>query len=162
MTMLQIKIPHAPRFRASVKPGNYAKVSEVLDKIGTRKARKPTIKADKRLYPAYWEGINTADYVRKFWRLNFKAATPDDLTMFYQELSTTPQQWPADPVFEALEPEDAPGPVHEALEPVLEALEPVLEALDPLAIPVLTTLTIEDTTSLPAWLTRGVPPAWLK
>lgn len=155
MAMLQITIPSAPRFRASVKPGNYAKVSEALDKIGTRKARKPTIKADKRLYPAYWEGINTADYVRKFWRLNFKAATPDDLTMFYQELSTTPQQWPAEPVFEALEPEDAPGPVHEALEPVLEALEP-------LAIPVLTTLTIEDTTSLPAWLTRGVPPAWLK
>ena len=153
--MIEIRPLNTPRFRASVKPGNYAKVSEALDKIGTRKARKPTIKADKRLYPAYWEGINTADYVRKFWRLNFKAATPDDLTMFYQELSTTPQQWPAEPVFEALEPEDAPGPVHEALEPVLEALEP-------LAIPVLTTLTIEDTASLPAWLTRGVPPAWLK
>ena len=169
MTMIEIRPLNAPRFRASVLPEHYTEVSEALSKISTRKTRRPTIKADKRLYPAYWEGINTADYVRRFWELNFRAATPDDLTMFYQELSTIPQQWPAEPVFEALEPEDAPGPVHEALEPVLEALEPVLEALEPvlealepLAIPVLTTLTIEDTASLPAWLTRGVPPAWLK
>ena len=156
MTMIEIRPLNAPRFRASVLPEHYTEVSEALSKISTRKTRRPTIKADKRLYPAYWEGINTADYVGKFWRLNFKAATPDDLTMFYQELSTTPQQWPAEPVHEALEP------VLEALEPVLEALEPVLEALEPLAIPVLTTLTIEDTASLPSWLTSGVPPAWLQ
>ena len=121
---MEIRPLNAPRFRASVLPEHYTEVSEALSKISTRKTRRPTIKADKRLYPAYWEGINTADYVGKFWRLNFRAATPDDLTMFYQELSTTPQQWPAEPV--------------------------------------LTTLTIEDTASLPAWLTRGVPPAWLK
>jgi uncharacterized protein HemY len=137
------------RCKLTVDIANYPKVRDKLDKLVKAKPRKPTIKADKRTYPVSGRYMDTASYVKAFWELNFKATTPDDLTMFYQELSTTPQQWPAEPVFEALEP-------------VLEALEPVLEALEPLAIPVLTTLTIEDTASLPAWLTKGVPPAWLK
>lgn len=161
MTMLQITIPNAPRFRASVTLENYPKLTDKFAKV-SGKARKPTIKAEKRLFPLYGKHMNTKDYVKAFWELNFKAEYRTDCEAFYEPLSTQPQQWPAEPVFEALEPEDAPGPVHEALEPVLEALEPVLEALEPLAIPVLTTLTIEDTASLPAWLTRGIPPAWIK
>ena len=134
MTMLQITIPHAPRFRASVKPGNYAKVSEALDKIGTRKARKPTIKAEKRLFPLYGKHMNTRDYVKAYWMLNFKAASFTDCEAFYEPLSEQPQEWPSEPLYE-----------------VLDEVEGVSSQID-----------LNGPQSLPSWLTSGVPPAWLQ
>lgn len=133
MTMLQITIPNAPRFRASVILENYPKMMGKFSKV-SGKARKPTIKADKRLFPVSGELMNTKDYVKAYWMLNFKGASLTDCEAFYEPLSKQPQEWPSEPLYEALDDE------------VVASSQ----------------IDLDGPESLPSWLTSGVPPAWLQ
>lgn len=133
MTMLQITIPSAPRFRASVTLKNFPKLMEKFSKV-SGKARKPTIKADKRLFPVSGQHMNTKDYVKAFWKLNFTAAAPEDCEAFYEPLSEQPQEWPQEPLYEVSD--DAAVASNQ--------------------------IDLDGPESLPSWLTSGVPPAWLQ
>ena len=132
--MMQITIPNAPRFRANVTLENYPKLSEKFAKVSKAKPRKPTIKAEKRLFPLSGKHMNTKDYVREYWMLNFKNEYRTDCEAFYEPLSTQPQEWPSEPLYE-----------------VLDEVEGVSSQID-----------LNGPQSLPSWLTSGVPPAWLK
>lgn len=134
MTMMQITIPNAPRFRASVTLENYLKLLDKFAKVSKAKPRKPTIKADKREYPLSGKHMNTKDYVKAFWELNFTAAAPEDCEAFYEPLSTQPQEWPSEPLY---------------------------ETLDDAAV-ASSQIDLDSPESLPSWLTSGVPPAWLQ
>lgn len=133
MTMMQITLPHAPRFRANVTLENYPKMSDKFAKV-SGKARKPTIKADKREYPLSGKHMTTKDYVKAYWELNFTAAAPEDCEAFYEPLSEQPQEWPQEPLYE-----------------VLDDAAVASGQID-----------LDDPQSLPSWLTSGVPPAWLQ
>lgn len=134
MTMIQITIPNAPRFRASVTLENYSKLSDKFAKVSKAKPRKPTIKADKRAYPVSGRYMDTASYVKAFWELNFKAEYRTDCEAFYEPLSTQPQQWPSEPLYEVLDEGDGAS----------------------------SQIDLDSPESLPSWLTSGVPPAWLQ
>lgn len=133
MAMLQITIPSAPRFRASVTLENYPKMSDKFAKV-SGKARKPTIKAEKRLFPVSGQHMNTQDYVKAYWMLNFKEASFTDCEAFYEPLSAHPQEWPQEPLYE-----------------VLDEVEGASSQID-----------LDGPESLPSWLTSGIPPAWLQ
>lgn len=127
---------HVPGTRCTltVDIANYPKVRDKLDKLAKAKPRKPTIKADKRLYPASGQYMDTTSYVKAFWELNFTAAAnPKDCDSFYHPLSKRAQEWPQEPLHEALD-DDADQPI---------------------------TYDIGAPESLPAWLTAGVQPSWL-
>ena len=74
---------------------------------------KPRPRVDRRVYPKFFEGDSTRDYVRAYWRLNTQRSTmlhagarihahPDhvDHLALYQPLSTARQYTPADPIEE--------------------------------------------------------------
>ena len=133
MAMMQITIPSAPRFRASVTLENYPKLSNKFAKV-SGKARKTAPKAEKRLFPLSGKHMNTRDYVKAYWMLNFKAASFTDCEAFYEPLSEQPQEWPSEPLYEALDDAAvASGQID-----------------------------LDDPQSLPSWLTSGIPPAWLQ
>lgn len=133
MTVIQITIPNAPRFRASVTLKNYPKLTDKFTKVSKAKPRKPTIKADKRTYPVSGRYMDTASYVKAFWELNFPVSTHYCNT-FYQPLSKRAQEWPQEPLYEVIaEDEGLPS-----------------------------TIEFDAPESLPSWLTSGVPPAWLQ
>lgn len=133
MAMMQITIPSAPRFRASVTLENYPNLSDKFAKV-SGKARRTAPKAEKRLFSLYGKHMNTKDYVREYWMLNFKAASFTDCEAFYEPLSEQPQEWPSEPLYE-----------------VLDEVEGVSSQID-----------LNGPQSLPSWLTSGVPPAWLQ
>lgn len=133
MAMMQITIPSAPRFRASVTLENYPKMSNKFAKV-SGKARKTAPKAEKRLFPLSGHHMTTKDYVREYWMLNFKAASFTDCEAFYEPLSEQPQEWPSEPIYE-----------------VLDEVEGVSSQID-----------LNGTENLPSWLTSGIPPAWLQ
>lgn len=133
MAMMQITIPSAPRFRASVTLENYPKLSDKFAKV-SGKARRTAPKAEKRLFSLYGKHMNTKDYVREYWMLNFKAEHRTDCEAFYEPLSEQPQEWPSEPLYE-----------------VLDEVEGVSSQID-----------LNGPQSLPSWLTSGVPPAWLQ
>ena len=127
---------HVPGTRCTLNVNieNFPTVQNKLDRIAKTKPRKPTIKAEKRLFPLYGKHMNTKDYVREYWMLNFKGASFTDCEAFYEPLSTQPQEWPSEPLYE-----------------VLDEVEGVSSQID-----------LNGPQSLPSWLTSGVPPAWLK
>lgn len=126
---------HVPGTRCtlSVDIANYPKVRDKMDKLVKAKPRKPTIKADKRAYPVSGRYMDTANYVRAFWELNFSTASPEDRIAFYEPLSERAQEWPQEPLHEVLDD---------------EVDQPI-------------TYDLAASESLPAWLTAGVPPSWL-
>lgn len=126
---------HVPGTRCvlSVNIANYPKVRDNLDKLAKAKPRKPTIKGDKRAYPVSGRYMDTASYVKAFWELNFTVSAPESRNAFYHPLSKRTQEWPQEPLHEVLdEDEGLPN-----------------------------TIAFDAPESLPAWLTAGVPPAWL-
>lgn len=112
---------------------NYPAVQTKLEKLSKAKPRKPTIKADKRTYPVYGRYMDTANYVKAFWELNFSAVSPEDHMAFYEPLSKRVQEWPQEPLHEVLDEDEGPPLTYDFAAPE----------------------------GLPAWLTEGVPPAWL-
>lgn len=126
---------HVPGTRCTltVDIANYPKVRDKLDKLTKAKPRKPTIKADKREYPVSGRYMDTASYVKAFWELNFTAATPEDCDAFYQSLSKRSQEWSQEPLHDVIDEDEG--------------------------LP--TAIAFNAHESLPAWLTAGVPPAWL-
>lgn len=102
MTMMQITIPHAPRFRASVTLENFPKLSDRFVKV-SGKPRKTAPEAEKRLFPVSGKHMNTKDYVKAYWRLNFNVASFTDCEAFYEPLSEQPQEWPQEPLYEVLD-----------------------------------------------------------
>ena len=127
---------HVPGTRCTLNVNieNSPTVQNKLDRIAKTKPRKPTIKAEKRLFPLSGKHMNTRDYVKAYWMLNFKAASFTDCEAFYEPLSEQPQEWPQEPLY---------------------------EALDDAAV-VSSQIDLNGPQSLPSWLTSGVPPAWLQ
>ena len=127
---------HVPGTRCTLNVNieNYPAVQAKLEKLSKAKPRKPTIKADKRMYPVSGRYMDTASYIKEFWKLNFSAASPEDCIAFYEPLSKQPQEWPSEPLYEALDDE------------VVASSQ----------------IDLDGHESLPSWLTSGVPPAWLQ
>lgn len=127
---------HVPGTRCTLNVNieNYPAVQNKLEKLAKTKPRRPTIKADKRLFPVSGEHTNTKDYVKAYWTLNFKGASLTDCEAFYEPLSGQPQEWPSEPLYEALDDE------------VVASSQ----------------IDLDGPESLPSWLTSGVPPAWLQ
>ncbi len=127
---------HVPGTRCTLNVNieNYPAVQNKLEKLAKTKARKPTIKADKRLFPVSGKHMSTKDYVEAYWMLNFKGAPLTDCKAFYEPLSKQPQEWPLEPLYEALDDE------------VVASSQ----------------IDLDGPESLPSWLTSGVPPAWLQ
>jgi hypothetical protein len=114
------------------------KISKALTKCTGKHKRHVLRGGDKREYPQPIEGamLNTASYVEVFfaWNRQSKSAHPFDYKSFFEPLSTRPQEWPQEPLYEEIE-EDQGLP---------------------------STYDFGASESLPAWLTAGVPPEWIK
>lgn len=65
-----------------------------------------------RLYPRLIGDVmlDTTSYVKVFFELNktSKHAAPFDYRAFFEPLSTRPQEWPEEPLFEAIEGDSYP------------------------------------------------------
>lgn len=106
-------------------------ISKALTKC-TGKHRAIKIKtADSRSFPPYNEAMDTASYVKLFFKLNNKLTHSSD---YFQPLSTRLQEWPQEPLYEEIEEDQGDTMSYD----------------------------FGASESLPAWLTAGVPPEWIK
>lgn len=113
-------------------------ISKALTKCTGKHKRHVLRGGDKRLYPQPIGDVmlDTASYVKVFFDLNrqSKSAHPFNYKSFFEPLSTRPQEWPQEPLYEEIK-EDQGLP---------------------------STYDFGASESLPAWLTAGVPPEWIK
>lgn len=89
-----------------------ADITSKLDKCTGKHRRLALTGGTARKYPMHGGAMNTRDYVREYFALNklsfFGAGTSDDeriksLDAFFELLSTAPQAWPDEPLFESIE-----------------------------------------------------------
>ena len=124
---------HVPGTRCTLtcNTENVPKIQTKLTKC-TGKHRAIKIKtADSRSFPPYTAAMDTARYVQRYFRLNNTLTHSSD---YFQPLSTRPQEWPQEPLYEEIEEDQG-----DTLSYDFGASE-----------------------SLPVWLTAGVPPEWIK
>jgi len=81
-------------------------ISKALTKCTGKHNRHVLRGGDKRLYPQPIGDVmlDTASYVKVFFDLNrqSKSAHPFDYKSFFEPLSTRPQEWPQEPLYEEL------------------------------------------------------------
>jgi hypothetical protein len=113
-------------------------ISKALTKCTGKHKRHVLRGGDKRLYPQPIGDVmlDTASYVKVFFGLNrqSKYADPFDYKSFFEPLSTRPQEWPQEPLYEEIEEDQGDTMSYD----------------------------FGASESLPAWLTAGVPPEWIK
>lgn len=113
-------------------------ISKALTKCTGKHKRHVLRGGDKREYPQPIGDVmlDTASYVKVFFDLNrqSKSAHPFDYKSFFEPLSTRPQEWPQEPLYEEIEEDQGD------------------------------TLSYDSGASEnpPTWLTAGVPPEWIK
>ena len=126
-------IIHVPGTRCTLTCNieNVPKIQAKLVKCtGKHRAIKTKV-ADRRMFPPHGVSMDTASYVRRYFELNNTLIHSSD---YFQPLSTRPQEWPQEPLYEEIKEDQG-----DTLSYDFGASE-----------------------SLPAWLTAGVPPEWIK
>ena len=126
-------IIHVPGTRCTLTCNieNVPKIQAKLVKCTGKHRAIKTKAADNRVFPLYGTSMDTARYVQRYFELNNTLIHSSD---YFQPLSTRPQEWPQEPLYEEIE-EDQGVP---------------------------TTYDFKSSESLPPWLTAGVPPEWVK
>ena len=113
-------------------------INKALTKCTGKHKRHVLRGGEKRLYPQPIGDamLDTASYVKVFFDLNRPSSFTDpfDHKSFFKPLSTRPQEWPQEPLYEEIKEDQG-----DTLSYDFGASE-----------------------SLPAWLTAGVPTEWIK
>lgn len=124
---------HVPGTRCTL-TCNIENVSKIQTKLikCTGKHRAIKIKtADRRVFPLYGTAMTTARYVKRYFELNNTLTHSSD---YFEPLSTRPQEWPQEPLYEEIEEDQGDTMSYD----------------------------FEASENLPVWLTASVPPEWIK